>query len=238
MLNKLCIYLTIIFVISSFTACTSSKQELAFKKPEIQIPKKSPEVRKNKGSLYSMQGTSLFADKKDLQIGDIIQIIVEEDLSSNTNNKRELTSTRANSLGGGLTAATGTNNLSGVASSLSNKINGNLGVSFGTDSSTSDKGAVKTQLNETFSTTISAIIEETYQNGNYYIKGSKELLIEGQKQKIIVSGVIRPYDITSDNSISSSQIANLKLLYDKDGVESDILETPWGLKLIRAIWPF
>ena len=85
-------------------------------------------------------------------------------------------------------------------------------MSFGTNSSTADTGTVKTQLDETFSTTISAIIEETYQNGNYYIRGTKELLIEGQKQKIIVTGVIRPYDITSDNSINSSQIANLKLL--------------------------
>lgn len=64
------------------------------------------------------------------------------------------------------------------------------------------------------------------------------MLIEGQRQEIIVSGVIRPYDITSDNSINSSQIADLKLLYDKDGTESDILETPWGLNVMRAIWPF
>ena len=47
----------------------------------------------------------------------------------------------------------------------------------------------------------------TYENinGNYYIKGKKEMLIEGQKQEIIISGVIRPYDISSDNSINSSQ---------------------------------
>ena len=233
-MHKKIYFLLIPILFTSFTACTSTKQDITFKKPEIQIPKKNPEVRRNKGSLYSMQGTSLFADKKDLQIGDIIQIIVEEDLSSNTNNKRELTSTRANSLGGGVAANTG----SGITGTAAGLINNSLGLNIGTDSSTSDKGAVKTQLNETFSTTISAIIEETYQNGNYYIKGSKELLIEGQKQEIIVSGVIRPYDITSDNSISSSQIANLKILYDKDGVEADILETPWGLKLLRSIWPF
>lgn len=221
-----------------FSACSVSKQELNFEKPEIQIPKKSPEPLKNKGSLYSMQGTSLFADKKDLQIGDIIQIVIDEDLSSKSNNKRELSSNRDNNLGGGLFAATGTNTLGGTVGGVADKLNANLGVNFGTNSSTSDKGSVKTQLDETFSTVISAIIEETYQNGNYYIKGKKEMLIEGQRQEIIISGVIRPYDITSDNSINSSQVANLKLLYNKDGVESDILETPWGTRLIRSIWPF
>ena len=228
----------VILILVIFSGCSASKEELAFEKPEIQIPRKSPEPLKNKGSLYSVQGTSLFADKKDLQVGDIIQIVISEDLTSKSNNKRELTSTRDNSLGGGLLAATGTNTLGGTVGNAANKFNSNLGVNFETNSSASDKGKVKTELDETFATTISAIIEETYQNGNYYIKGRKEMLIEGQRQEIIVSGVIRPYDITSDNSINSSQIADLKLLYDKDGTESDILETPWGLKFMRAIWPF
>ena len=230
------IFLLISFV---FIGCSAtSNPELEFDKPEVQIPKKLPEAKKNKGSLYSMQGTSLFADKKDLQVGDIIQIVINEDLSSKSNNKRELSSKRDNNLGGGIFAATGTNALSGGIGSAADKLNSSLGVNFGTNSSSSDKGSVKTQLDETFETIDSAIIEETYQNGNYYIKGNKEMLIEGQKQEIIISGVIRPYDISSDNSINSSQIANLKLLYDKNGTESEILETPWGLKFIRSIWPF
>lgn len=228
----------LILLVLFFVGCTSSKQELEFEKPEIQIPKKNPEPRKNKGSLYSIQGTSLFADKKDLQVGDIIQIVINEDLTSKSNNKRELSSNRDTSLGGGVFAATGNNTLGETTAGLANKANRNLGVNFGTESSSADKGSVKTQFDETFETTISAIIEETYQNGNYYIKGKKEMLIEGQKQNVIISGVIRPYDITSDNSINSSQIANLKLLYEKDGTESDILDTPWGTKLIRSIWPF
>ena len=222
-----------------FVGCgISQKQEIDFKKPTIQIPKKYPAPKNNKGSLYSMQGASLFADKKDLQIGDIIQINISESLSSDSNNTRELSSSRDTNLGGGLLAGTGTNTLNGSVNNFANKLNGTLGVGFSTNSSSSDKGEVSTELDETFETVISAIIEETYQNGNYFIKGSKELLIDGQKQKIIISGVIRPYDITSDNSIESSQMANLKVLYDKEGEEADILETPWGTKLIRSIWPF
>lgn len=230
----------IIFLILPFfiVGCTPAKQEISFKKPKIQIPKKNPMPRKNKGSLYSMQGASLFADKKDLQIGDIIQIKIDENLSSNSKNKRELTANRNNNLGGGLVTPLAGNTLGPTASKYANKLNRNLGLGFASTSSTSDTGEVKTQFDETFETTVSAIIEETYQNGNYFIKGSKELLIDGQKQTIIVTGVIRPYDITSDNSIDSSQIANLKLMYDKEGTEADIMETPWGLKLIRTIWPF
>jgi flagellar L-ring protein precursor FlgH len=173
-----------------------------------------------------------------LQVGDIIQIVISENTKQAANNKRELTSTRNENLGGGLLSGTGTNTLGGMVGSAANEFNSNLGVGFGTNSSSADKGKVKTEVAETFSSTVSAIIEETYQNGNYYIKGKKEMLIEGQKQEVIISGVIRPYDITSDNSINSSQIANLKLSYNKEGTEADILETPWGLKFMRTIWPF
>ena len=152
-----------IFVLISFVfiGCSAtSNPELEFDKPEVQIPKKLPEAKKNKGSLYSMQGTSLFADKKDLQVGDIIQIVINEDLSSKSNNKRELSSKRDNNLGGGIFAATGTNALSGGIGSAADKLNSSLGVNFGTNSSSSDKGSVKTQLDETFETIVSAIIEE------------------------------------------------------------------------------
>lgn len=223
-----------------FSACSSSKKDtqLDFDKPKIQIPKANPKPRKNKGSLYSMEGASLFADKKDLQIGDILQVNISESLSADSNNKRELTTNNTNSLGGGVFAPTTGVNLGNTTSGLVNKLNNGLGVGFNSNSSTSNKGEVKTAFDENFSAVISVIIEEIYENGNYYIKGSKELLIEGQKQKVIIAGVIRPYDISSENSVNSSQIANLKVLYDKRGEDAETLETPWGTKFLKAIWPF
>ncbi len=226
--------ISLIFLTFFMISC--STKTLEFDKPKIQIPKKVQGIKRNKGSLYAMEGTSLFADKKDLQIGDIIQIKINEGLKSNSKNKRELKASRNNKLGGGL--STPTNSSIKTLSPFSKKFNSNFGVDVSTKSSSSDKGEIKSQFDETFKTTISAIIEQTYQNGNYYIKGSKELLIDGQKQTIIISGVIRPYDISSDNTIDSSQMANLKIMYNKEGEEADMLKTPWGLKLLRLLWPF
>ena len=71
----------IVIIAILFTACgVLPKEEINFTKPKIQIPKKNPAPKNNKGSLYSMQGASLFADKKDLQVGDIIQIEISESL--------------------------------------------------------------------------------------------------------------------------------------------------------------
>ncbi len=217
-----------------FVGC-SQEPEIEFKKPKVQVPKQAPIVRKNKGSLYAVKGPSLFADKKDLQIGDIIQVKISESLSSNTNNKREVGASRKNSLGGGVSTAGTTG---GIASKIADKLNPITNLGFSSETTSQNDGEVKTKLSETFSTNVSAIIEETYQNGNYFIKGKKEMLIDGQKQSLTLTGVIRPYDITSDNAISSSQIANLKILYEKDGEEQDVMHVPWGLKVIQMFWPF
>ena len=229
-----------LFIISLlFTSCGAlTEPKIDFTKPPQQVTKEPPVVRKNKGSLYSVQGTSLFADKKDLQVGDIIQVVISEGITQKSNNKRELTSDRKNEFGGGMFASMGTDPLNSTGGRVTDKENSVFGVNFNTESSDSDKGKVKTQVNENFDTKISAIIDETYQNGNYFIKGNKEVIIDGQKQEIVITGVIRPYDITSDNSVNSSQIANLKMLYKKDGAEADLLQVPWGTKILRAIWPF
>lgn len=221
-----------------FVGCARDNEKLEFKKPQLQVPKPAPVVKRNKGSLYSVKGPSLFADKKDLQIGDIIQVQIDESLSSNTNNKREVSSDRTNSLGGGLLSATAGNTLGGVTADVAKNVNPLLGVDFGTTTTTANNGEAKTSLSESFSTNVSAIIEEIYQNGNYFIKGTKEIMIDGQKQALTLTGVIRPYDITSDNAVPSSQIANLQILYEKNGEEQDVLHVPWGLRIIQMFWPF
>ncbi|AXX88227.1 flagellar basal body L-ring protein FlgH [Malaciobacter marinus] len=225
-------------VLVLFSACVTTEEKLDFTKPKMQIPKPTKVIEKKKGSLYTRKGPSLFADKKDLQIGDIIQVRIDESLTSDTNNKRELTRTDETNLGGGLLTPMGGNTLGGTVDKYANKFNKVAGVNFNTQSNSSNEGEVKTTLDESFSTTVSVIIEQTYQNGNYFIKGNKQLLIDGQRQELIITGVIRPYDITPENSVLSSQVANLKILYKKDGAEKDALKTPWGTKLLRKIWPF
>lgn len=223
-----------LFFATLFVGCATDEPQIDFKKPELQVQKPAPEIKRNKGSLYTVKGPSLFADKKDLQIGDIVQIEISESFSSNTSNKRETSADRSSSLGGGVASA----GSGGIAAKIANTLNPITNIGFESNSSSSNSGEVKTNLSEDFSTTVAVIIEETYANGNYYVKGFKEILVDGQKQSITITGVIRPYDITSDNTVSSSQVANLKILYEKEGEEQNVMHIPWGLKIIQMFWPF
>jgi len=231
MKNSLVI-LSLIFL--SFTGCTKKNIDID-KKPQLQVIKKVVPVTRNKGTLYSRKGASLFSDKKDLQVGDIIQILIEETLTNDSTNSRATSKSNSSALGGGIFAPS-----TGVTSTLgtANKLNSATGLGFSSTSTNSFNGSSKSAADEEFTTTISAIIEQTYQNGNYFIKGTKEMLINGQKQNIKISGVIRPYDISPDNTVYSYQLANLKILYEKDGEEMDALSKPWGSQILETIWPF
>lgn len=228
----------LILCISLILISCANKQEISFEKPFIQIPKIIDAPMNKRGSLYSREGASLFADKKDLQIGDIIQVVIDEELTGDSDNKRDLSSKRNNTYGGALAGTTTGNTLGSGTQNIVDKFNRNLGVGINTSSASSFSGSAKNSLDESFNTTVSVIIEETYQNGNYYIKGSKVMLIDGQKQEIKLSGVIRPYDISPENSISSTQIANLKVLYEKGGEDASVTRVPWGTKILNFIWPF
>jgi flagellar L-ring protein precursor FlgH len=238
---KYSIKIIVIINILLFNAC-SSKQNMSInldEKPKEQVKLQTKEKKKMfKGSLYSQQGTSLFADKKDLQIGDILQVNIEESLKNNSKNSRDLSKTNTTSLGGGILAPlNGVTPTAGVTSRIT-RLNSSIGIGFNSTSNSTFKGASSSKVDEKFSTIVSVVITQIYQNGNYFIKGTKELLINEQKQKIAISGIIRPYDISPTNTVLSSQIANLKILYKKDGEENDSLNKSWGTRIIETIWPF
>lgn len=161
--------------------------------------------------------------------------MIEETLTNDSTNERKTSRTNSSSAGGGLTAAD--TSTSGTKRKI-DKINGLLGIGYNTTSSNSFKGKAESSIDEEFVTTVSATIEQTYQNGNYFIKGSKDMMINGQMQTIKISGVIRPYDITPDNTVSSNQLANLKIVYEKSGSENESIEKPWGTRFLESISPF
>ncbi len=226
----------IIFISFFIVGCTQKQEVIMDTKPQLQVVKKVEPIQKKKGTLYSRKGASLFADKKDLQVGDIIQVLVEETLTNDSEIEKTTSKSNTTGINGGLFSPAPTTT-SGTTSKL-NRLNGLLGIGFNASSGNNFTGSAESTVDEEFTTTVSAIIEQTYQNGNYFIRGTKEMLINGQKQTMKISGVIRPYDISPDNTIYSYQLANLKILYSRNGDEMDALEKPWGSKVLESISPF
>ncbi len=219
-----------------FAGCSSKETIDINTKPKKQVVKKAKVVENKKGSLYSRRGASLFSDKKDLQVGDIIQILISEELSNTSKNSKKTAKNSNTNIGGGLVTSL-TNPIPG-ASTKRTKLNSLIGLGFEAGTTNSFAGSADSKIDEEFITKVSAVIEQTYVNGNYLIKGVKVMLINGQQQTMKISGIIRPYDISPENTVESAQMANLRIIFNQEGDESENMKKPWGSRFIEKVSPF
>ena len=193
----------------------------------------SENISSNPGSLFGQGDNPLFADLKAMHINDVVTVTISETTIQSSTGKKTLSKQSSDNLGAGVTTAGG-----GIVGNVSRQVNnlGNIGFTSGSNNSFTGSGT--NTRNESFTTTISARIIKILSNGNYFIEGSRELLINGDKQIIQVSGVIRPYDIDQYNNIDSKYIAEAKILYKTEGDIDQTNTKPWGSKFMETIWPF
>lgn len=255
-IKSLFFYLLSFALVMMITGCIPTaaiapvaNDKIEVKEYSVQQVRKPRPTFKKKGALYSRQGPSLFADKKDLQIGDIVKIKISDIVKSSYANTRSTSKSGAVDLDGGTLESPPPpppkfdeegNEIPQVVvePEVIMQIKKLLGYSFTSDNNSNFSGNANSKLDEKFEANISAVIEQIYKNGNYFIKGAKMLLIKDQQQKILITGVIRPYDISPDNSIDSDQIADLKVVYVKEGDDSVQTTTPWGTQILNKGWPF
>ena len=160
---------------------------------------------------------------------------VKRELKLNDWGLKLLVEELASKLGGGLFSTTGANTR---MTNYGNTLNGYSNIGFNSDSTSNFKGSATATKDASFTTTVSARIVKVMQNGNYFISGKREILIDDQKQVIQISGVIRPYDIDQFNRIDSASMSDAKILYKTEGDVDRATKQGWGTKMVQSIWPF
>lgn len=223
-----------------YTGCSQHPADpvITMKAPTYvdQLPSKVNDTpRSNPGSLFGQGDNPLFSDLKAMHVNDIVTVTISENIAQSSNAKRNLSKDSKDSLGGGIITNNGSN---GILKTATDAINGVSNIGFQTGSTNSFSGAGTNSRNEKFTTTVSARIIKILNNGNYFIEGSRELLLNGEKQIIHISGVIRPYDIDQTNTIDSKYIADAKISYATQGEMNQNLKKPWGSRFMDTIWPF
>ncbi|MCT6700554.1 flagellar basal body L-ring protein FlgH [Rheinheimera sp. 4Y26] len=180
------------------------------------------------GSLFaSGLSNGLYSDNKARREGDIITVVLRENTQASKKAKTEFGKDSSNNIEP--MVGLGGRNISAA---------GNV-LQLGMNSSTDFKGDSKADQSNSLTGDISVNVLRVMANGNLVIRGEKWLTLNTGKEYIRLTGVIRPEDIDSRNTVESSKIANARIEYSGTGAAHGGQGPGWLTKFFAsALWPF
>jgi flagellar L-ring protein precursor FlgH len=181
-------------------------------------------------SLWRPGSHAFFSDPRAAQVGDIITVIVNTTDNAVLNNGTTATRTGAQAVGVsalyGLVKASSANGSSASA----NAVNANTAGS--------NVGVANITRNEAIQLRVAAVITQVLPNGNLALVGRQEMRVNSELRELALSGVIRPQDIMSDNTVLHDRMAEARISYGGRGQLTDVQTARWGQQIIDIVSPF
>ncbi len=215
--------------ITTFAVLGCAFNDQLLKVPESPPP--TPSVSRTPaapGSIWpgATGNNMLFTDRKARYVNDVVTIVISETAAGENNAKLE--SNRASTTTAGIAGAYQFNPDKTFLSKYE------LG-----GSSTNDmEGEGKTKRDGILKGRITARVTQVLDNGNLLIEGRRLITVNAEDQYMILTGIIRPEDITNDNLILSQYIADARITYTGRGVVDDKMRPGWLTRIIDWVWPF
>jgi flagellar L-ring protein FlgH len=171
------------------------------------------------------------SDDKAHSVGDIVTVNVVESMSSES--KAATSLDHKGSINAGLPNLLSGSEWLGKHYPL---LNINSLVNGSSDSSNSGTGDMT--AGDTFTATVSSVVVAVNPSGTLSIRGDRQIRVNGEDDTIRLSGVVRPEDLDSNNSISSSLVANLQVSMVGNGQIRDKQGAGVGTRVFDWVWPF
>ncbi len=89
-----------------------------------------------------------------------------------------------------------------------------------------------------FETTVSVVVIDTFPNGNMLVEGTRSIVIDGETKIVKITGLVRAFDVTATNTVTSNQVANVRISYKGTGPLSRASNRGWFSRLLDIVWPF
>ena len=205
------------------------KQELSPLEQFIRDAQKTPATASpSKGSIYKPGSPfeDLAADVRARNLHDVVTIVVSERASALARGTTK--TSRSSDARSGIAALAGPTPASGALANLMDL------------SSERELDAAGSTSRETIvSTTLTARVTHVLPNGFLVVEGSKKVRVNEEVQTITIRGVVRPYDISPDNFVSSDRLALLEVEVNGKGIIQDTIKKPGFLyRLLTGLLPF
>ena len=192
-----------------------------------EIPRPSPITHDN-NSLWQPGAQSFFHDPRAMHVGDVITVNVS--VADTAKMQNTTSRSRTNSDNANLT------NLFGLEKVLPPAIDPGAVVKMGSDNS--NVGTGKIERSEDLSMTLAALVAQVLPNGNLVIDGHQQVRVNNELRDMRLSGIVRREDITQDNTVNLSQIAEARVIYGGQGTMSDVQQPRYGSQLFDIIMPW
>lgn len=179
-------------------------------------------------SLWRSGSRAFFKDQRAAAVGDIITVLVN--MNDAANLKNVTSAVRASSETAGLP------NFFGLESILPKSVTAAALVSA--SSGNSNVGTGSTQRNEAVTLRLAGVITQVLPNGNLVVAARQQFLVNSELRDLQVTGVIRPQDIASDNTVLHDRMAEARIAYGGKGQLTDLQRARWGEQMLDILMPF
>jgi flagellar L-ring protein precursor FlgH len=173
------------------------------------------------GTLWRDGGpyTSLAADYKARGVGDLVIIRIAEQTMAEAS--------------GGVASQRQFEASSGIAGIAGRVKTGGVNPLFAANSNSQLQGQAQTASKSSLQTSVAGQVVAVLPGGAIVVEARRQLLMNNEKQTVLLRGVARPGDITPDNTIVSTQLANLEIELRGKGVISDATRRPnWAVRAL------
>jgi flagellar L-ring protein precursor FlgH len=201
----------------------------------VSMPMPAPEIASRQpNSLWQSNRKSFFKDQRASNIGDILTVMI--DIKDKAEIDNSTNRSRTSNEGAGVTNLLGFETMLDRIPLIPSEVdNQNLINAQGT-SNFSGTGA--TDREEKITMKMAATIVQILPNGNLVIAGNQEVRVNFEKRILNIKGIIRPEDISVDNSISYEKIAEARITYGGKGQITDYQQPRYGQQIMDVIMPF
>jgi flagellar L-ring protein precursor FlgH len=178
----------------------------------------------NSGAIYqSSYDVRLFEDKKAIRVGDVLTVILQEltqaKKADDLNSKKDIDVLVAapTVAGFGMSSLTGNDPKTELAAKRN----------FGGKGQANQSNALVGD--------ISVTVVEILPNGNLKVRGEKRTTLNQGDEFVRLSGIVRPVDIDTSNTISSDKVADATIMYTGNGATADASKMGWLARIVFSL---
>jgi flagellar L-ring protein precursor FlgH len=197
-----------------------------------------PPAPRGNGAIYQAgHEVSWFEDIRARRVGDLLTVTLVENTKANKSAKSATSKDGNISISNPtILGSTPQFDASGLLPLASNKDNN---LAFDLESSNEFSGQGTASQSNALSGNITVTVVEVLPNRNLYVRGEKRIGINQGNEYIRLSGIVRPQDITPENTIESTRIADPTIVYVGEGMLADANSMGWLARFFNSVlFPF